>query len=349
MPAASGIAASAELATLFASANTSNTIRFIKVSIKNESLIHNLTISPSTSFETDLELLQSSDVLEENNPAYILAKVAQSDWLAISYVPDSARVRDKMLYASSRASLLKALGSTLFTDAIFATSKEDLTPDAYAAHKRHLAAPKPLSAREQELAEAESGSTYEGSRARASHVRTGVGFSWPQQLKDVIVELNQGGGPTLIVIEIDRSTEVLTCTTSETTVETLGSSLPPSQPCYALFSWAHEYSSPPRREIVFIYSCPSTSPIRDRMVYSTGALSTYMAIKAILGEDSPNAHLASRKIQSSDPKELSEAYLRAELGLDANFEQSVAIGTSTARDGEEKKAFQRPRGPARKR
>ena len=40
----------------------------------------------------------------------------------------------QMLYASTWLSPLKSLGSSLYTDSIFATSKADLTPEAYDAH-----------------------------------------------------------------------------------------------------------------------------------------------------------------------------------------------------------------------
>ncbi|KAG5646698.1 hypothetical protein DXG03_002688 [Asterophora parasitica] len=376
MSAISGIAVDSQLASVFATANTDDDVRFIKVSIRNESLVWDRTIPVAASFEDDLALLQAPDVLEDSVPAYILAKVAPSDWINISYVPDSAKVRDKMLYASTRASLSKAFGSTLFSDAIFATSKADLTPDAYASHKRHIAAPKPLSAREQELADvraAESGNGYEGSRARASHLRTGVGYSWAQDLRDALVQLGQAEGGALLVLGVDSTSGAETLTlkssNSETTVDTLGSALPPAQPCYALFAWPHTYFSPPKREIrkpfkylfllhaciplthmtmsVFIYSCPSTSPIKDRMIYSSGVLSTYQAVKALLSEAVPNVHLASRRIETSDPEELNEKHLKVELGLAAPFgEQSNA---STPREGEEKKPFARPRGPVRKR
>lgn len=108
-----------------------------------------------------------------------------------------------MLYASTRASLLRELGSTLFGDAIFATSKADLTPEAYAAHKRHMAAPKPLSSREQEMADiraAEDSGVYEGSRARASHVGTGVGLHWSSDLQEEVKQLAQGEGFGLVII-----------------------------------------------------------------------------------------------------------------------------------------------------
>lgn len=111
----------------------------------------------------------------------------------------------QMLYASTRASLLKSLGSTLFTDSIFATSTADLTSEAYASHKRHVAAPKPLSAREQEMADiraAESGGAYEGSRARASHIGTGVGLPWSKEVEDAVRDLGTGVGCAVVVVVI---------------------------------------------------------------------------------------------------------------------------------------------------
>ena len=42
--------------------------------------------------------LQDVDVLQDDSPAYVLAKLdPPSDWIAISYVPDSAKVRDKVM------------------------------------------------------------------------------------------------------------------------------------------------------------------------------------------------------------------------------------------------------------
>jgi twinfilin-like protein len=109
-----------------------------------------------------------------------------------------------MLYASTRASLFKGLGSTLFTDSIFATSKTDLTAEAYAAHLKHLAAPKPLSAREQEIADlrlAESGTaSLHGSRARINHIGTGVGFNWSIEAEEAVTALARGIGCALVVV-----------------------------------------------------------------------------------------------------------------------------------------------------
>ncbi|EIN07511.1 hypothetical protein PUNSTDRAFT_136190 [Punctularia strigosozonata HHB-11173 SS5] len=47
------------------------------------------------------------------------------------------------------------------------------------------------------------------------------------------------------------------------------------------------------------------------MVYSSAFLSTYNAARALLGE----AVMSARKVQTSDRREIDEAFLRAELGL----------------------------------
>jgi twinfilin-like protein len=94
--------------------------------------------------------------------------------------------------------------------------------------------------------------------------------------------------------------------------------------------------------IVFIYSCPSSSPIKHRMLYSTGSATTFQAVKNILNSSSFLISVQSRRIETSDPQELNEAFLIAELGLDANKESGIV-----AVDGS--KAFARPKGPPRRR
>jgi len=44
------------------------------------------------------DLPQLQDILLDDTPAYVLARLddSPSQWLAISYVPDTAKVRDKV-------------------------------------------------------------------------------------------------------------------------------------------------------------------------------------------------------------------------------------------------------------
>jgi len=109
-----------------------------------------------------------------------------------------------MLYAATRLSLIKSLGSSVFTDSIFATSKQDLTPSAYEAHLKHVAAPNPLSAREQELADLRAAentaATYQGSSVRRTHLETGVGLAWTTEVENAFVELARDSQDGAIVI-----------------------------------------------------------------------------------------------------------------------------------------------------
>jgi len=347
MSATSGITVSPELSAAFSDAVTSRSIRFLKISIRNESLVADESVPPSGTLGEDLDKL--GDLLEDDLPAYVLVRLdePQTDWLAVFYVPETAKVRDKMLYASTRNSLTKALGSAPFKDTLFATSKADISATAYAKHRASLDAPKPMSAREKEMEEIKQAegrsSTYEGSRARVNHVTQEVGLGWPEDIESAVLELGSEGGNKLVVITIDPTTEVLQLhSVDEVTPDNVGSTLLASDPCYAFFAW----TQPARRDIVFIYSCPSSSSVKHRMLYSCGTVAVGRHVNKLL-EGSLTKPL-SRRIETSDPKEINEAFLQTELesALGASATQT---SSGTATPVREDKPFAKPRGPARKR
>ncbi|KAI0693281.1 actin depolymerizing protein [Cytidiella melzeri] len=350
MSATSGITVSPELSSAFSEAITSQSIRFIKVSIANELLVVDESVPPSGTFEQDLDKL--ADLLQDDVPAYVLVRQDNppTDWLAVFYVPDTAKVRNKMLYASTRMSLTKSLGSAPFKDSIFATSKDDLTATAYAKHRASLNAPKPMTAREKEMDEIKQAegrsATYEGSRARVSHAGE-VGLGWPDEVQNAITDLGSGEGSKIVVLSIDPATEKLQLSSvAEIEADNIGITLPQSEPSFSFFAWAQ----PSRRDIVFIYSCPSSSSIKPRMLYSCSTVSVSRQASKLL-EDSPSK-LLTRKVQTSDPKELNEAFLRADLAsvLESSDPATPGgSGTSTPVHHADKPAFARPRGPARKR
>ena len=96
--------------------------------------------------------------------------------------------------------------------------------------------------------------------------------------------------------------------------------------------------------LAFIYSCPSGSPIKHRMLYSSGMLLVYHHAKGLL-EGTP-ATLLTRKVETSDPKEINEHFLKSVLGANLGSEEGVA---STPAQDEQKPMFARPKGPPRRR
>jgi twinfilin-like protein len=106
-----------------------------------------------------------------------------------------------MLYASTRASLIKSLGSSHFPNSFFATSLADLTPAAYTAHLARLAESPPLSPAEKEMAaaEREAGSVFDFSMTPSNNI-TGVGLQWSDDVEHAVVQLGEGVGGRLVVM-----------------------------------------------------------------------------------------------------------------------------------------------------
>ncbi|CCM02067.1 uncharacterized protein FIBRA_04143 [Fibroporia radiculosa] len=353
MSAPTGIVVSEELTSAFSDAVASQDIRFIKVSIRNESLVPDGQTAPSGTLEEDLDIL--GGLLEDNVPAYVLVRLddSPSQWLAIYYVPDSAKVRDKMLYAATRTTLTKSLGSAHFSDSLFATDKNDISAEAYVKHRQHLAAPKPMSAREKEIeavkaAEREAGGLqYEGSQARRSHVKSDVGLKWTEDVENAVRDLALGNSSSLVVVSIKPSSETLELqSVTKCSADKLASIIPSSDPSFAFFAWQRDSISPPRRDLIFIYSCPSCSPVKDRMVYSLGSNDVFRNANGILSSSGGIPAFTTRRVETSDPTELNEGFLTS--WLDSNDLTSTNSAEAPVHNTE-KKPFARPKGPGRKR
>ncbi|KAF8938093.1 Twinfilin-1 [Dissophora ornata] len=151
---ADSVDVSPKLADAWKKASSGSNVRAVKISIINESLEDDGIFDIKGNFEQDFSIVHEN--LEEKQPAYFLVRFDGSksaEWIFLCYVPDVAPIRQKMIYAATRASLTKDLGDSHFTDSIYGTNKGDFTLEGYKRHRASLAAPKPLSERERQLAE----------------------------------------------------------------------------------------------------------------------------------------------------------------------------------------------------
>lgn len=109
------------------------------------------------------------------------------------YVPDFAKVRDKMLYASSRATLRKQLGDYRFVDDIFGTERKEFTFEGFTKFRTTKNASAPLTEREEEIQrmrKEESGSDV-GITTKKAHVH-GVSFPMADDARAAIESLRSG-------------------------------------------------------------------------------------------------------------------------------------------------------------
>lgn len=95
--------------------------------------------------------------------------------MAVTYVPDHASVRSKTLFAATRLTLVRELGTERFRETISATTKHELTAEGWRKHDKSGELKAPLTEEEQSLqnvkeAEAEAS---RGTTSRTSIVNAG--------------------------------------------------------------------------------------------------------------------------------------------------------------------------------
>lgn len=171
--------ASQELQTAFQTLVSSSTQRGLLCTINKESLAPLSALEPATSsFADDLSLLAPH--LQPNVALYIILRrypaSENAPFIAVTYVPDAAPVRQKMLFASTRLTLVRELGIERFRESIFTTTKEELTKEGFDKHDKHVALEAPLTEEERSLGEVKRKEAEEGrgTNGRRSHVSSGV-------------------------------------------------------------------------------------------------------------------------------------------------------------------------------
>ena len=100
--------------------------------VSNEELILGDHREASGTWERDWESMVRGSV-EADQPCYILFRTDELDgsngykWVLISWSPDSASVRFKMLYASTKATLKKDFGSGHISDDYYANTMVNIS------------------------------------------------------------------------------------------------------------------------------------------------------------------------------------------------------------------------------
>lgn len=116
----------------------SSGVRCIKVTIEGETINSSSTSQRDGSIQSDFDSIAVS-MLNENEATILLFSMSDDDldrrnWLLVSYIPDGCKVRDKMLYSSSRDDLKRALGLGFFVAEYSANTLEEVTWDLVSAY-----------------------------------------------------------------------------------------------------------------------------------------------------------------------------------------------------------------------
>ncbi|TVY30825.1 Twinfilin [Lachnellula hyalina] len=299
---------------------------------EKETLVPLTVLQPSTSsFETDLSLLTPH--LTPKQALYILLRRYPSTnpapFIAITYVPDAAPVRQKMLFASTRLTLVRELGIERFKETIFATKEEELSAEGFKRHDQHEALAAPLTEEEVSLGEVKRKEAEEGRGAgeRRSHVSSGVAMPVTPEAVEALKRLVGEGGDNLVQLKINIATETMELASSTSVpIGGLASTISSTEPRYSFYRFTHTHAGEETSPILFIYTCPSGSKIKERMLYAASSRSAVQIAEAEAGLK------IEKKIEESSPEDVTEQSVLGDL------HPKVEV----------KKAFERPKRPGRK-
>ncbi|KAM6985524.1 twinfilin-1b [Aplochiton taeniatus] len=269
-----GIQAASEVRETFAKARN-GAYRLIKVVIENEQLVLGGTQPASKTWEQEYDTCVLP-LLEDSMPSYLLYRLDSTnnqgyEWIFLAWSPDPSPVRQKMLYAATRATLKKEFGGGHIKDEIFGTSTDDVSLSGYKKFLTSQAAPQPLTAAEEELR-----------RIKLNEVQTDIcvdtkqqtlaGVAFPMQ-GEAIQALEQFRDKRInyVQLEIDfRNEAIKLSSTTPTELNELPKRIPKDAARYHFFLYKHNHEGDYLESTVFIYSMPGYKcSIRERMLYSS--------------------------------------------------------------------------------
>ncbi|GJQ75874.1 twf [Trypoxylus dichotomus] len=269
-----GIQANDKLKKYFAKCKEGK-IRILKVSIENEELTHSDDKKVKGTWKQDYDKMIPS-LIKEDQPCYILYRLDSKnacgyEWLLLCWSPDTAPIRQKMLYASTKATLKQDFGSAQIKEELHCTLLDELTFEGYKKHKSDVLAPAPLTTREEELQEIRRTEVHTDiSAVSKQQTLGGVQFPVTDAVKDAIHEMAKGQH-NYLQFKIDIEKEVIELVLKESiTVEKLPSKVPENNARYHLYRFKYTHEGDLMESVVFIYSMPGYNcTIKERMMYSS--------------------------------------------------------------------------------
>ncbi|KEZ42688.1 Cofilin tropomyosin-type actin-binding protein [Scedosporium apiospermum] len=323
----SGISASKELVSQFNDLLTSVSHFGLLVNIANESLSpFKLLTSASSDFDSNLSLLAPH--LQPKEALYIILRRYPTSprLVAITYVPDTAPVRQKTLFASTRLTLVRELGSEHFRESIFATTPEELTAEGFRKHDAHAKLAAPLTEEEESLGAVKRAEMEAGFGSGKKEIHLSKHFAMPvkEDALAAITEVGQEGGRVAVMLKINPQTESVELVQENprpNSINELTRVISDTEPRFTFYRYTHTHNGAESSPVLFIYTCPATAgnkAIKNRMLYP-------LMKRAVLEVATSNCGLnIEKKFEVEEPSEVTEESVLAELHPVAQVRQGFS-------------------------
>ncbi|KAL3233038.1 Twinfilin-1 [Nakaseomyces bracarensis] len=291
---------------------------------------------------TKVELDNEYSTLEQctkglgDSPLYIFyLGTASKQYQFFSYVPDASPVRAKMLYASTKNTMVRQIGGNSIGRQLLITESDELAESVNSDNgddqKSNVLTESERSAQEIDAAQKkEFYSTYNSISGRELVSQTGGGPSVLQfdvRMNDDIKNLLENDN--VIAFKIDPSTEEVAICNKGAANDPKGLTFITEHPTYTIYKNGELY--------YFIYSCPSGSKVKERMLYA----SNKSGFIKFLQEKQGMEFTKTFEIGDSDELEVSLISYGSKKQLDDDAAAEASKNTT--------QKFSRPKGPGGRR
>lgn len=174
------------------------------VGIEKESLVPIASVPSSSSFSGNLESLQAH--IKPNAALYAIVRRydASPKFAAVSYVPDAAPVRQKMLFASTRLTLTRELGLEHFRESIFFTLPNEFSEAGFQKHDAHTQQEAPLTEEERTLGEVKRAEQEAGSGTGTREIHLSKSLAMPVSSDAIAALKDMDGGSRVVTMLVRR-------------------------------------------------------------------------------------------------------------------------------------------------
>ncbi|CUS22017.1 LAQU0S04e06260g1_1 [Lachancea quebecensis] len=253
----SGITADESLLGSFGSlANNESPSNVVVAEISSD----NTTVKLCTTLSSVAELKRFAE--REDRPLYLFIRDS-GRIVFVSYVPERAPVRSKMLYASTKNTVLRQVGSNHISKQLLASLPEELSPEFWSSDAS--AGPAPLTEAEQVSARISSEQRIESARAGRQLVSQTGGTSHTLSFKiasgEPIPSLLEQHNFVSFKINLEKEQVEVLNTAELSEASKVPENLSQSHPTYSIYK--------NNGKLHFIYSCPSGSKVKERMLYAS--------------------------------------------------------------------------------
>ncbi|KAL7715575.1 Twinfilin [Entamoeba marina] len=314
----SGISLSEELIQQFKTIDRSGDTRFIKAVVGEDSISFDVLEKGTSNFDADLDLVLPH--LDDNEPCLILFRTNSRNgigykWILFTYIPDTSKVRQKMIYSSTKVHF-KEIFKTSIQSEVCGTTKSDFGRSGYNSYLTHKSSPNPLTEVEKiKQREREYASDYK----RAAPVgmagltdKKAVNFPTDESVITALKDMTNKGKNYVKLGLNEACTNIILEETKDISLDELSSNVPIDKPAFHYLRSDYSMGSIQKSSYIFVFSCPDGSgdtkstPVKQRMMYSTSKNSVVKLMKDLNVE-------INLKIEINSPKDIDVKEIQSQL------------------------------------